>query len=164
MAKIVHDALAMGRTRLALLGLSLAACGGATVVAPADSATAVDAAMTDAPARADAPAASDAGCVTAVPTDPLVARTELGLLRGAMSEESLAWLGVPFAEPPTGARRWRPPVDPTQCWGAVREATTWAPRCPQIPQQQTANGNWWPFSNTSGMPPARAIPVQPARY
>jgi hypothetical protein len=32
------------------------------------------------------------------------------------------------------------------------------------PQQQTANGNWWPFSNTSGMPPARAIPVQPARY
>lgn len=38
------------------------------------------------------------------------------------------------------------------------------PQMPTGPQQQTANGNWWPFSNTSGMPPARAIPVQPARY
>ena len=32
------------------------------------------------------------------------------------------------------------------------------------PQQQTANGNWWPFSNTSSMPPARATPALPARY
>lgn len=38
------------------------------------------------------------------------------------------------------------------------------PQMPAGPQQQTANGNWWPFSNTSGMPPARSIPVQPARY
>jgi len=123
----------MGRTHHALLCLSLSACGGTTVVAPSDGATAVDAA-TD--ARTDTPAPADAGCGTAAPTDPLVARTELGLLRGAMSEESLAWLGVPFTEPPTGALRWRPPVEPTRCWGAVREATTWAPRCPQIPQQQ----------------------------
>jgi len=32
------------------------------------------------------------------------------------------------------------------------------------PQQQTTNGSWWPFSNTSGMPPARATPAMPARY
>jgi hypothetical protein len=38
------------------------------------------------------------------------------------------------------------------------------PQMPAAPQQQTANGNWWPFSNTSGMPPARAVPAQPARY
>ena len=38
------------------------------------------------------------------------------------------------------------------------------PQMPAGPQQQTANGNWWPFSNTSGMPPARSVPVQPARY
>ena len=35
---------------------------------------------------------------------------------------------------------------------------------PTGPQQQTTNGNWWPFSNPSAMPPTRAIPVQPARY
>ncbi len=38
------------------------------------------------------------------------------------------------------------------------------PQMPAGPQQQTANGNWWPFSNTSSMPPARAVPAQPARY
>ena len=38
------------------------------------------------------------------------------------------------------------------------------PQMPTGPQQQTTNGNWWPFSNTSGMPPARSVPVQPARY
>lgn len=32
------------------------------------------------------------------------------------------------------------------------------------PQQQTTNGSWWPFSNTSGMPPARSTPALPARY
>ena len=32
------------------------------------------------------------------------------------------------------------------------------------PQQQTTNGSWWPFSNTSGMPPARATPAMPTRY
>jgi hypothetical protein len=32
------------------------------------------------------------------------------------------------------------------------------------PQQQTANGSWWPFSNTSAMPPARATPAMPTRY
>ena len=38
------------------------------------------------------------------------------------------------------------------------------PQMPAGPQQQTANGNWWPFSSPSGMPPARSIPAQPARY
>jgi hypothetical protein len=32
------------------------------------------------------------------------------------------------------------------------------------PQQQTTNGSWWPFSNPSGMPPARATPAMPTRY
>ena len=25
-----------------------------------------------------------------------------------------------------------------------------------IPQQQTANGNWWPFTSPAGMPPSRS--------
>lgn len=48
--------------------------------------------------------------------------------------------------------------------GATNQLQQSMPQMPAGPQQQTANGNWWPFSNTSGMPPARAIPVQPARY
>ncbi|MFM1996195.1 MAG: hypothetical protein RLZZ111_582 [Planctomycetota bacterium] len=38
------------------------------------------------------------------------------------------------------------------------------PQMPTGPQQQTANGSWWPFSSSSGMPPARAVPARPASY
>ena len=48
--------------------------------------------------------------------------------------------------------------------GATNQLQQAMPQMPAGPQQQTANGNWWPFSSTSGMPPARSIPVQPARY
>ncbi len=48
--------------------------------------------------------------------------------------------------------------------GANNQLQQAMPQMPAGPQQQTANGNWWPFSDTSAMPPARSIPVQPARY
>ncbi len=32
------------------------------------------------------------------------------------------------------------------------------------PQQQTVNGNWWPFQSPSSVPPARSTPAVPARY
>jgi para-nitrobenzyl esterase len=86
-----------------------------------------------------ADASSDTGgptCTVPTPTDPVVARTDRGLVRGAMEGEALHWLGIPFAEPPTGANRWRPPVAGTACWMGERDATMWAPSCPQIPQQQ----------------------------
>ena len=33
-----------------------------------------------------------------------------------------------------------------------------------MPQQQTVNGNWWPFQSPSSVPPARATPALPTRY
>lgn len=33
-----------------------------------------------------------------------------------------------------------------------------------VPQQQTVNGNWWPFQSPNSVPPARATPALPARY
>jgi hypothetical protein len=33
-----------------------------------------------------------------------------------------------------------------------------------MPQQQTVNGNWWPFQSPNGLPPPRATPALPARY
>lgn len=122
------------RPSLAILALALPACGGAGSSALTDASPATDA-RADVTAATDA-AAPDAGCGVAPSADPLAATTERGVARGAMSEESVAWLGIPFAEPPTGARRWRPPVEPAQCWGASREFTQWAPSCPQIPQRQ----------------------------
>lgn len=41
-----------------------------------------------------------------------------------------AYLGIPFAAPPTGERRWAAPVAP-DAWEGVRDATKFGPSCPQ---------------------------------
>jgi len=38
--------------------------------------------------------------------------------------------GIPYATPPVGELRWRPPRPPTS-WEGVRDATQWGHRCPQ---------------------------------
>jgi para-nitrobenzyl esterase len=49
-----------------------------------------------------------------------------GLANGAVDE----FLGIPYAAPPVGALRWQPP-QPAASWPGVREATQFAPHCPQ---------------------------------
>jgi para-nitrobenzyl esterase len=41
------------------------------------------------------------------------------------------WRGIPFAEPPVGARRWRAPR-PAEPWRGVREALAFGSRCVQF--------------------------------
>ncbi len=56
-----------------------------------------------------------------------VAQGELqGQAKGAVS----AFLGVPFAAPPTGDRRWQPP-GPPQAWTGVRRADHFSASCQQ---------------------------------
>ncbi|MCX7514912.1 carboxylesterase/lipase family protein [Frateuria hangzhouensis] len=40
--------------------------------------------------------------------------------------------GIPYAAPPLGERRWKPP-QPAASWQGVRAATRFAPRCMQLP-------------------------------
>ena len=42
-----------------------------------------------------------------------------------------AWLGIPFAEPPLGALRWRAPRPPAP-WQGTRQALRYGPACPQL--------------------------------
>jgi para-nitrobenzyl esterase len=42
-----------------------------------------------------------------------------------------AWLGIPYAAPPVGALRWRPPVRP-EPWTDTLDALAWGPPCVQL--------------------------------
>jgi para-nitrobenzyl esterase len=60
-------------------------------------------------------------------------RTALGELVGhAGSADTHAWHGIPFAQPPLGALRWRAPV-PAEPWAGVREALAEPSGCAQPP-------------------------------
>lgn len=49
------------------------------------------------------------------------------------------YLGVPYARPPTGHLRFRPPQSPPDSWTEVRNATKLSPACPQV--VRTAEGD-----------------------
>ncbi|WP_180541319.1 carboxylesterase/lipase family protein [Nevskia soli] len=59
-------------------------------------------------------------------------RIDSGSLRGAVSGNVTAFKGVPFAAPPIGANRWRPP-QPVAHWSGVRDATQYGADCAQLP-------------------------------
>lgn len=59
---------------------------------------------------------------------PVIA-TEAGAVRGVEEQGVLAFKGIPYAAPPVGERRWRPPAAPAH-WRDVRDATRFAPDCP----------------------------------
>lgn len=61
-----------------------------------------------------------------------------GLLEGtAVSDGVVSYKGIPYAQPPTGDQRWRPPV-PAQPWQGVREAKSFGPACLQPPPVPTS--------------------------
>src|SRR5689334_20706156 len=60
----------------------------------------------------------------------LVVRTDKGRVRGFTAQGADKFLGIPYAAPPVGARRWRPPA-PAASWRGVRDATSYGNRCPQ---------------------------------
>ncbi|TRY68157.1 hypothetical protein DNTS_024911 [Danionella cerebrum] len=69
-------------------------------------------------------------------TDPIVTTT-YGKLRGFKKELNneilgpvIQFLGVPYAAPPTGERRFQPPEPPIP-WSEIRNSSQFAPVCPQ---------------------------------
>ena len=58
--------------------------------------------------------------------------TENGDVQGVDNGSSCAFLGIPFAAPPVGDLRWKPP-QPAAAWApATLNATIAGPNCPQI--------------------------------
>ncbi|TVL93813.1 carboxylesterase [Streptomyces sp. SAJ15] len=64
------------------------------------------------------------------PADPARVTTRSGVLRGTVTESGRRFLGVPYAAPPVGAARWRPPR-PVPSWDGEREATRYGSACAQ---------------------------------
>ncbi|TQM57877.1 carboxylesterase/lipase family protein [Humibacillus xanthopallidus] len=60
-----------------------------------------------------------------------VVRTVSGLLRGNVADGVASFLGVPYAAPPFGANRLRPP-EPVAAWAGVRGAVTLGAEPPQV--------------------------------
>jgi para-nitrobenzyl esterase len=62
---------------------------------------------------------------------PVVATAD-GAVGGKTADGTDEFLGIPYAAPPVGPLRWRPPQPPAR-WPGVRDATQFAPHCPQPP-------------------------------
>ncbi|HZC43796.1 MAG TPA: carboxylesterase family protein, partial [Acidobacteriaceae bacterium] len=64
--------------------------------------------------------------------DRLTVVTDRGRIQGSLSQDGKvrAFLGIPYAAPPVGPLRWKPP-QPVAAWSGVRSATSFGPRCMQ---------------------------------
>ena len=51
-----------------------------------------------------------------------IACTDLGPVRGAVDGPTMGFKAIPYASPPVGALRWRPP-QPAQRWIATRDGS-----------------------------------------
>ncbi|MGW1951205.1 carboxylesterase/lipase family protein [Streptomyces sp. NPDC001920] len=69
--------------------------------------------------------------MAAVRTDPVV-NTPYGAVRGRYENGVAVFRGIPYAAPPFGPRRFRPPVPP-QPWDGVRDAGSFGPTAPKPP-------------------------------
>ena len=60
-----------------------------------------------------------------------------GAVRGVAVAGGYAFRGLPYAAAPIGNLRWLPPQPPAE-WQGVRDATAFAPSCPQTAGSATA--------------------------
>jgi para-nitrobenzyl esterase len=61
---------------------------------------------------------------------PAPVKAEGGLIQGTVEEGLNVYRGIPFAAPPLGDLRWRPP-QPVAKWDGVKQAAKFGPRCIQ---------------------------------
>src|SRR3954451_22649803 len=74
---------------------------------------------------------SDTAGVSSSDLHPIVT-VHAGAIRGVAVSGGYAFRGLPYAAPPTGDLRWRAP-HPSTSWSGVRDASQYAPSCPQKP-------------------------------
>ena len=102
------------------------------------------------------------GCVREEPALSKVISAPAGRIQGHVTRGVHRFLGIPYADPPFGERRWMPPVR-RKPWSHVLQATKYGQICPQtggnsadplIEGEDCLNLNIW-----SADPSARGLPV-----
>ena len=88
------------------------------------------------PAQAVAMTKAVTGCTSAAD----VVCTETGGVRGTVSDGVRAFKGIPYAKPPVGELRFRPP-QPMERWPDIRPANQFGPMCPQTGGNNSVMGS-----------------------
>jgi para-nitrobenzyl esterase len=68
----------------------------------------------------------------AIAQTPKPVRTQSGVVQGTMEGGLAVYKGIPFAAPPIGDLRWRPPQPPS-AWAEIRPVDKFARACMQVP-------------------------------
>jgi para-nitrobenzyl esterase len=87
---------------------------------------------------------------------PSLVRVDGGELHGVVADGVVSFKGIPFAAPPTGELRWRPP-QPAQQWTGVRQAVEFGANC-----MQGRFGGPPPASGAAPTPPQGTAPAPAA--
>jgi para-nitrobenzyl esterase len=72
------------------------------------------------------------GCAA---NEPDIACTQQGAVRGVVESDMLAFKGIPYARPPVGPLRWKPP-EAAEAWSGERDGSRFGAICPQIIGQE----------------------------
>jgi len=65
-----------------------------------------------------------------------VIQLDSGPISGKVENGVRIFLGIPYAAPPVGELRWKPPQE-IASWAQERNSTDFSPSCPQPKQQDT---------------------------
>src|SRR5512138_3554176 len=84
-----------------------------------------------------------------------VVRIDSGRLQGAVADGVVSFKGIPFAAPPVGELRWRPP-QPVSAWTDVRQAIEFGADCMQ--------GRFGPPPAVAPGAPAPRVPSEDCLY
>ena len=82
--------------------------------------------------RQATPGRQPSAAASAGPGTAPIVTTDNGAVRGLIVPGGYVFRGLPYAAPPTGDLRWRPPRPPAD-WPGVRDATRFGPSSPQPP-------------------------------